>query len=186
MFVTMPDGLRLCVRPIEPADREELAEAYRNLSPESRRLRFLVPPAELTESMLTYLTHVDGVNHVALVAEAVGEKGSPGVAVARFVRLQEDPDCAEVAVTVADAWQGRGIGTRMLELIIEAAVRRRVRRLRGFVSSDNRILDLARDIGSRVTPESPGVVRVEVELPSRPWVIRRAYLQRLREAHPVG
>lgn len=179
-IVTMPDGLRLCVRPIEPGDRDELAEAYHNLSPESRRLRFLVPPNSLTERMLTYLTDVDGVNHVALVAEVVDAPGQPGVAVARFVRLREDPECAEVAVTVVDAWQGRGIGTRMLELIVEAAVRSGVRRLRGWVSSDNRILDIARAIGATVTPDAPGVVRVEARLPRSPWVVRRAYLAALR------
>jgi RimJ/RimL family protein N-acetyltransferase len=174
--IVLPDGGVLAVRPVEPEDRDELAQAYRTLSPESRRLRFIVPPNELTGDMLRYLTAVDGVNHAALVALDADLPGQPGVAIARYVRIPEEPECAEIAVTVVDDHQRRGIGTRLLEMMIELAVHNGLRRVRGYVAADNRILEVARSLDAEITTDTPGVVRVDIPLPRSVWVVRRAFL----------
>ncbi|HZS15710.1 MAG TPA: GNAT family N-acetyltransferase [Candidatus Dormibacteraeota bacterium] len=172
--VTLPGGGSVRIRPITPDDRTELGLAYQRLSPESRRLRFLSPPNHLTEDMLRRLTCVDGVNHAALVAIAEDEPGQPGVGVARYVRLGEGSDTAEVAVTVLDDHENRGIGTLLLEMLLEKALRNGVRHIRGYVAAENRILDLARAFDASITPDSPGVVLVDVTLPGAPHEIRSA------------
>lgn len=183
--VRLSGGERVRIRPITPDDRAELARAYLRLSPESRRLRFLSPPNHLSETMLRYLTCVDGVNHAALVAIAEDEPGQPGVGIARYVRLADGGDTAEVAVTVLDDHERRGIGTLLLEMVLERAVRHGIRRVRGYVAASNRVLDLARAFDAAITNDSPGVVAVDVALPRTPYEIRSGF-RRVAAAAAAG
>jgi GNAT superfamily N-acetyltransferase len=70
---------------------------------------------KLTEGMVRYLTEIDHHDHEAIIA--LDEQTGEGIGVARYVRDQERPEVAEVAVTVIDDWQGRGLGTLLLEVI---------------------------------------------------------------------
>lgn len=94
-------------------DAEALNEAFGRLSAESRRRRFLSPKGRLSGSELRYLTDVDHHHHEALIALTPDE--SELVGVARFIQLADEPGAAEAAITVADAWQRRGVGTQLLE-----------------------------------------------------------------------
>lgn len=125
----LPDGGRITVRAIRPEDTAELRRAFARLSPASRQNRFLLAPVELSNETLHYLCDVDFDQHVALVATSVSHdlKTETGLGVARFVRLAEDPDVAEAAVTVVDAEQRRGIGRVLLTTLTEAARERGVR-----------------------------------------------------------
>ena len=80
--VTLADGARLRVRPIDPADRDPLAEAFARLSDQSRHRRFLAPKPRLTTRELEYLTDVDHVTHEALVA--IDENTGQIVGVGRY------------------------------------------------------------------------------------------------------
>jgi GNAT superfamily N-acetyltransferase len=106
--VALADGARILIRPIEPSDARQLEAGFEHLGAVSRYRRFLTPIDHLSDRQLNYLTHVDHIAHEALLAidTATGED----VAVARFVRDPEDPSRAEVAIVVADDWQGRGVG----------------------------------------------------------------------------
>ena len=99
------------IRPIRPEDKGMLADGLRRLSPESAQRRFLTPKRSFSRAELRYLTEVDGRDHVALVAEYPCYPVRRLIAVGRFVIDQAEPDAAEVAVTVADEWQGRGLGS---------------------------------------------------------------------------
>ena len=110
------DGTRVLIRPIEPEDKGLLLSGFEQLSEQSRYRRFLAPVPKLTESQLTYLTEVDHDTHEALVAVDAGQP-LRGLGVARYVRLQDHPEIAEAAVTVIDAYQGRGLGTLLLALL---------------------------------------------------------------------
>ncbi|MBL8683853.1 MAG: GNAT family N-acetyltransferase [Myxococcales bacterium] len=127
------------IRPIHPEDRQELYEGFRKLSPTSRYQRFFSELNELSAEQLDYLTEVDGINHVALVAVcgAAGLELERGLGVARFVRLKDEPDVAEVAITVADDAQNKGIGSALLAALIAAARERGVHRFRMQVLSMN-------------------------------------------------
>jgi RimJ/RimL family protein N-acetyltransferase len=80
---------------------------------------------------------VNGRDHVALVAEYPGDPVRRLIAVARFVRLQDDPEAAEVAIVVADDWQQRGLGSLLSEQLAAEARRTGIRRFTATMSSDN-------------------------------------------------
>src|SRR4051794_38557633 len=121
------------IRPIRPEDREALAAAHTRLSPESIRRRYLAPKPRLTGRELTYLTEVDGVDHVALIAV----DGDEIVGVGRWVRLPDDPTTAEVAVVIADDRQGQGLGGRLGAALADSAVEHGVERFNALLLSDN-------------------------------------------------
>jgi GNAT superfamily N-acetyltransferase len=100
------------IRPIRPDDKGMLSDGLRRLSLQSVQRRFLTPKRSFSRAELRYLTEVDGRDHVALVAEnPCADPSRRLIAVARFVRTGAEPDTAEIAVTVGDAWQGRGLGS---------------------------------------------------------------------------
>lgn len=112
-----------------------LEEAFARLSEESRRLRFLTAKPTLTRAELDYLTHVDGHNHEAL--GAIDPLTGDGVGIGRWVRDRDDSSRAEVAVTVADEWQGRGVGTILLEHLSDRARDEGIKTFTALVAADN-------------------------------------------------
>jgi RimJ/RimL family protein N-acetyltransferase len=121
------------IRPIEPGDKERLVNGLRQLSEETIRRRFLAAKPRFTQAELRYLTEVDGVNHIALVAL----EGDQLVAVARCVRLPDRPGTAEMAIVVGDPWQGQGLGTALTRELADAAVAVGIRRFAATMLGDN-------------------------------------------------
>jgi RimJ/RimL family protein N-acetyltransferase len=130
-------GTAVLLRPIEPSDKEELELGLRRLSPESVQRRFLAPKTHFTKAELRYLTEVDGHDHVAIVAEREGHPGTV-VGVGRYVRSQDDPEVAEVAIVVADFLQRKGLGTQLAEALGAEAVRHGIRRFEALMLGENR------------------------------------------------
>ena len=162
--ITLRDRSRAIVRPIRPADKAVLSDAFGRLSDESRYRRFLSPLPELRPMDLLYLTEVDHHDHEALVA--FDARTGDGVGVARYVRSREDPEAAEFAVTIVDDWQRRGLGTELLKRLTERAREEGLRRFTASVLAENReMLGLLEELGSfRIGPAASGVVEVEGEL----------------------
>jgi GNAT superfamily N-acetyltransferase len=133
------DGTPVRLRLIDDRDRERLRAGFRALSPESRYRRFFTPVPRLTEDMLDRLVRTDGWDHVAVGAErgglALGRRD--GLGVARFIRLADRPDTAEIAVAVIDAMQRLGLGRLLLQALSRAARDRGVRRFRALVLPGN-------------------------------------------------
>jgi RimJ/RimL family protein N-acetyltransferase len=121
------------IRPIEPGDKERLVNGLAQLSAESIRKRFLAAKPRFSKSELRYLTEVDGVNHIALVALEDDQL----VAVARCVRLPDRPDTAEMAIVVGDPWQGQGLGRALSIALADAAVAVGIRRFAATMLGDN-------------------------------------------------
>jgi GNAT superfamily N-acetyltransferase len=168
----LADGTLVTLRLIQPTDKEELARGIRALSPESRYRRFFTAAAEPTPELLRYLTEVDGRDHVAIVAglESLDMTTERGMGVARFVRLEGEPDVAEAAVTVADDMQGKGLGTLLLAVLADAARERGIRRFRGHVLTDNEPMRrLLGEIGATTKPSDEREALVfEVPLDAAP------------------
>jgi RimJ/RimL family protein N-acetyltransferase len=117
--VRLRDGTRALVWSLLPSDREALVEGFEQLSPESRRHRFLSPVVHLSETMLEHLVdNVDGVDHVALVIFVENGDSFDPVGIGRIVRYREAPAAADLAVTVNDEWQGRGVASALLPVLV--------------------------------------------------------------------
>jgi GNAT superfamily N-acetyltransferase len=159
------DGVQLSVRPIEPDDRLALVGAFEHLSKQSVYRRFLAPVKRLTASQLDYLTELDHEAHEALIAVT---EANEIVGIARYVRNREDPRQAEVAVTVADEWQGRGVGTALLQLLATRARQNGIEYFIGVCLAENReMLQLFDELGPTSRRRSDGgVIEVEVMLPT--------------------
>ena len=126
----------LSIRPIRGDDRQRILDAVGYTCRQTYSRRFHEVGHRFTERELTYLTEVDGDNHVAIIAT---ERDRPDrlVAIARFVRSEAEPDEAEFAVTVHDPYQRRGIGCGMLSLLRDAAIEHGITRFRAFIQLDN-------------------------------------------------
>lgn len=135
-LVRLRTGREVAVRSIRPDDGPRLQAAYDRLSPESKYRRFLAPKPHLTASDTRYLVQVDGSDHVAIVASPVGDPESL-IGVARFVRLPEDPECAEFAVVVGDPYQREGLATELAGRLAQAAIERGIARFRATMLAEN-------------------------------------------------
>ena len=134
--MTLADGARLRVRPIDPADRLPLADAFARLSDQSRHQRFLGPKPRLSERELDYLTDVDHVTHEALVA--IDETTGQIVGVGRYATGHGGGTVADLALAVADAWQRRGIGHALAARLVERARANDMTALTGSTLAGNR------------------------------------------------
>ena len=135
-------------RPILPSDKAALASGLNRLSSRSVYRRFLSPKPSFSASELRYLTEVDGHDHVALVIDDPDRPGEV-IAVGRWIRLADDPDSAEIAITVADCWQRRGLGSLLARALGDEARVQGIRRFTATVSAENqpalRLLEKAAD-----------------------------------------
>ena len=129
-------GERVAFRYIRPDDKERLRLAFGALSPESRYKRFLTPKPRLTAADLRYLTELDGVDHVAVLA-VLADDPDAIVGVGRFVRLRDRPDTAEVSVVVGDHFHGQGLGGELGRRLADEARARSIRRFTATLLGDN-------------------------------------------------
>jgi len=158
--LTLRDGTRVSVRPIEPEDRDALVAAFERLSPETRYRRFFGPVNKLSSRALDHLTIVDHTAHEALIAL---DEDDAIVAVARYVRIAEGE--AEPAIVVADDWQGRGLGSRLLALLSQRALAEGVERFRAPVLARNRdAIALFRRLGETETAHMGREVELRIQL----------------------
>lgn len=167
----LDDGTLVTLRHIRPEDAAELKRGFERLSRASRYRRFQGVVNELSAGTLHYLTHVDGTDHVAIVATRRGPNGAEvGLGVARFVRSREDPTLAEVALTVVDEAQGKGLGRILSIAIARAALERGVHRLQGPILADNLpIRSLLDEVGATVHTGVDGTgFEVDLAPPSGP------------------
>ncbi len=115
-----------------------IRSAWCHLSPESRYSRFASGIRQLSDKQLDYLADLDNMHRLAWCAFIHGDSEAAGIGIARFVRLKEEPDVAEFAITVIDEYQGSGLGTLLLKRLIDSARRLKLRVLRGYVLPSNK------------------------------------------------
>ena len=133
--IALRDGSSIRIRRLRRSDDELMSRGFRRLSPDSRYRRFLEPMPKLPVSMVRYLTEIDHHDHEAMVA--VDERCNEGVGVARYVRDPARPDAAELAATVIDDWQGRGVGTLLTEAISMRAREEGITTFTALMLADN-------------------------------------------------
>jgi RimJ/RimL family protein N-acetyltransferase len=146
---------RVVLRPVQPRDAAAIDGFVRALSPESRRRRFHGALNELPAELLERFTHPRPCDELGVLAFAIEAGREVCVGEARYAvdetALEGFSDAREFALVVADAWQGRGLGTLMLSRLLRHAQRRGVPRLFGDVLRDNLpMIALARSLGFSV------------------------------------
>jgi acetyltransferase len=141
------DGSEITIRPMGPGDAAREQAFVRALSPESRYFRFMSAMLELPPDMLYRFTHPDFQNELALVA-LIGEgEDARQIGVARVVS-EADRAGAEFAVVVADDWQNRGVGSRLLNELTRAAHAVGLRQIWGdILATNHRMLKLMASLG---------------------------------------
>ena len=147
---SLPGGQVIHLRAIRPDDRDRLREEFLKLSKATVRDRFFSVKLDLTAKELTYLTEVDFNHHVALVVEIEAGPHRLPVAVGRLVRKTDQPDHSEIAITVTDEMQSKGIGKIVLRHLLDCARELGIHHVDASVLADNkRMLALIRKSGLR-------------------------------------
>lgn len=174
-----PNGTPLAMRPVHEGDGIGIADALKNLSPETRRLRFLSAANEIPDGFVRGLTDADPSLQYVVIVVRKDSSDEITIAGGRIVAGGESGTW-EFAMLVGDAWQGQGVGKRLLMALIEEARRRDVRRLIGNISVDNRpMLRLARKSGFSIARDTgdPSTCIATLDIEARPkhrksWIVR--------------
>lgn len=117
LYLALPDGPELEVRPLEKRDQERVQKAYSMLSRESRMNRFWQKPVELSQARASSLTDSANGTHIAWAAFSPDNDALPGYAGASFWRDATDSPRAELTFTVADAWHRSGFATMLFSIL---------------------------------------------------------------------
>ena len=161
--IMLRDGSRVLIRRIQGADAPLLADGFSRLSADSRWMRFLSAKQELSPKELRYFTEVDHHDHEALGALSAAD--GRGVGIARYIRDADNPQTAEIAVTIVDDWQRRGLGTELLTQLSDRARQEGIRCFTALVAADNAaIAGLLRNMSADPVRRGSGTVEYEIRL----------------------
>jgi len=146
---TLRDGTEVLIRPIRPDDAELEREFIQGLSDESSFFRFFAIPRDPSPEMIEKLCSIDYENQMALVAEASQGKRKLFVGVGRIIASTRNR--AELAVVVADDYQRKGVGVRLMARLLDFARERRFASVYALILPENApMINLARKFGFRV------------------------------------
>jgi GNAT superfamily N-acetyltransferase len=158
--VTLRDGSAVEIRAQRPTDREGMRSAMVRMGEESIQRRFFAPRRYFSEREVAFFLDIDFVAQVALVALAGGAIVGGG----RYIVTE--PGVAEVAFSVADDWQGRGLGGLLMAHLIAIARQQGLRQFVAEVLSENApMLAVFRKSGlPMATRRESGVVHATLDL----------------------
>ncbi|WFC41550.1 GNAT family N-acetyltransferase [Pseudoxanthomonas sp. SE1] len=163
-YETLRDGHRVLVRHIRPQDREAEREFIECLSNQAKHYRFLGGVLHPSENLLSQLTVLDRSREAALVAIEAGRGDGCMLGVARYSAGAGSLRC-ECAVTVADAWQHKGLGTVLMQRLIEVARANGMKTIYSMDLADNASMhDLVRGLGFDTRPDPDDASQVIHEL----------------------
>jgi acetyltransferase len=151
-------GPAVTLRPIRPEDAEMERAFVRKLSPESRYFRFMDTLRELTPAMLVRFTQIDYDREMAFVATLPDGAGEAEIGVCRYITNPDGESC-EFALVIADDWQRKGLGRRLMGQLIDVARARGLRSMIGHVLAENRgMLQLCQGLGFVITDSLEGAM----------------------------
>jgi RimJ/RimL family protein N-acetyltransferase len=161
----LKDGNAVTIRAMRPDDKERLVKAFLHLQPQTIRTRFFYPKKTLSEDDLRWLDEISHGNHVGLVATV--PSGCEELIIGEGSYAVLGPT-AEIGFTVAEAWQGRGIASRLLHHLASIARDHGVGEFEAYVLPENEpMLAVFRRSGlSMTTRYAEGVLHVTLVLDS--------------------
>jgi len=161
----LKDGCEVTIRAMRPDDKERLVKAFLHLQPQTIRTRFFYPKKTLSEDDLRWLDENSHGNHVGLVATVPSGCEELIIGEGSYAVLGRT---AEIGLTVAEAWQGRGIASRLLQHLAGIARDQGVGEFEAYVLQENEpMLAVFRRSGlSMTTRYAEGVLHVTLALDS--------------------
>jgi acetyltransferase len=169
--IALPDGREFLLRPIRPEDAAALRRMVEEeTTPEDRRLRFFSVFRTLSPELCARLTQIDYEREMALVAIGPGAGAEESLGGVVWLAADPDRERAEYAVLVRSDVKGQGLGTALMQAIIDYAKEQGIGELFGAVLRENRtMLDLAERLGFRIErhPDDPEIVEVRLPLRER-------------------
>jgi len=161
----LKDGNEVTIRAMRPDDKERLVKAFLHLQPQTIRTRFFCPKKALSEGDLRWLDDIGHGNHLGLVATVPNGREELIIGEGSCAVLGRT---AEIAFTVADAWQGRGIASRLLQHLASIARDQGVGEFEAIVLQENApMLAVLRRSGlSMTTRYADGLLHVTLALDS--------------------
>jgi acetyltransferase len=165
--VKLRDGTRVLIRPIKPEDKDLWVDFYLGLSKLSKYYRFFSSRPKPSNKMIKEYTEIDYVNNFALVAIIKEEGEKKMIGVARYVLIpKSEQKKAEVAVVIADKWQAKGLGTKMLMNLLDILIKRKIKKICGDIFLENdKMMQLVGQSGFQLTSENEaGVKHFEIPL----------------------
>lgn len=153
----------IMIRPIRPEDALLEREFIKNLSPAAKYFRFMHEVKELTPEMLIRFTQIDYETEMALVAAIENGQQERIIGIARYF-TQADRESCEFALVVADAWQNKGIGSRLMMVLMEAAKSKGIKTMSGrILSENNTMLELAKNMGFSIRKNDDPTVKIAIK-----------------------
>lgn len=125
------------IRPIQAEDKSFLASGLKEMSIESRRQRFQSGKNAFSEEELKYLTEVDQITHMAFVISMKNNNQDLPVGVIRGIQESNRPNMLEVAITILDQYQHRGIGKKLMEVMSDWAIQNNFTHFTGDLHNSN-------------------------------------------------
>jgi len=162
------DNQPVTIRPIRPEDEPLMIEFHKTLSERSVQLRYfgaLSLEQRTMHERLRRVCFVDYDREIALVAEQKDREGhSRLLGVGRLIKEHGTGE-AEFAVLVGDPWQGKGLGTELLKLLVQIGRKERVRRIVGHIASENTLMKrVSEEVGFTLRRDSNDAWRAEINL----------------------
>ena len=161
----LKDGTFILIRQNVPCIKDCIVQGFDELSAQSKYSRFFVPLKTLSDAQLKNLTAIDNINRVVVTALEVQDDKNRCIGLARYFRLDEEPDVAEFAITIIDEFQKRGVGMILLKALIDCARANRIRVFRGSVlSSNHQMIRMLKSHKAEFTDERNGSLCFDFEL----------------------
>jgi len=158
----LADGTDLIIRPIRPEDAEIEQDFVRGLSAESKYFRFMDTLQELSQTMLVRFTQIDYDREMALIAVLQQNNQEKELGVCRYIASADGQSC-EFALVVADEWQNKGIGNKLMNCLFNAARAKGISVMEGEVLEANHaMLELVRRLGFEITVSAEDVSIMQI------------------------
>lgn len=151
--ILLDDGTLVQLRPIHPIDAEQAKVFHSKLSEKSLRDRFLGYIPTVNEKLINRLTKIDYNKEMAIVAEIITEDSKEAVGVARVVG-EKEANRAEFAIILADAWHGKGLGSKMTDYMIKVAKNMAFEQVYALLFSHNtQMIEIFKNKGFKIKQE---------------------------------
>jgi len=160
----LKNGQEVLLRPIKPEDEPLWLEMFHSLSEESIRYRFFQMLKDTPHEVRVRYCNIDYDREIAIVAEIV-ENGKRNILGVTRLSIESDEKSGEIAFLVSDYWQGLGLGTKMVDYVLDIAKEKGMESVHSIILQDNyRALSLSKKMGFKIEYLNDGTVKAELNL----------------------